>query len=212
MCSTQSQSESETKVKPCDLCGGGTDGSNRSTLRGLTLCYDCDRGLAGGTFSCPGLQSERRSMNQGHQFVAGKPWPAKMLETVWGSKADQAAAIMAKQQAEHAAAVARHASRVAPHLAVAASADPFTPFRGSMDRQADKPAPQPAPVRLPYWQSVVAASAAMESARSKPAKQSQPVSDPINHQPRKRTRRISRSTRNDWRTNAAAVVAAVHVA
>jgi hypothetical protein len=68
----------------CELCGGNIDGSNKSSLRGLTLCYTCNAGLGGGKFSAPIVQQERRAMNCGTLLIDRPPLPKKISRCING--------------------------------------------------------------------------------------------------------------------------------
>jgi hypothetical protein len=93
MCSTSKPAVSPDESElPCNLCGinvnSGTIGNgyrgNRSSLRGLVLCYGCNGELGGGAFSAPIVQSELRSMKLGGSFASRPPLPKKIRDCING--------------------------------------------------------------------------------------------------------------------------------
>jgi hypothetical protein len=93
MCSTSKPAVSPDESElPCNLCGinvnSGTIGNgyrgNRSSLRGLVLCYGCNGELGGGAFSAPIVQSELRSMKLGGSFASRPPLPKNIRDCING--------------------------------------------------------------------------------------------------------------------------------
>ena len=58
----------------CELCKCKTK-DNGSSLRGLTLCGPCDRGLNGGEFAAKLKQDEHRSAKRGIMLCDRSPLP-----------------------------------------------------------------------------------------------------------------------------------------
>jgi hypothetical protein len=185
--------------KLCELCKGSLDGRDKSSLRGLALCYACDSGLAKGKFSAEIVATELRSMKAGGFLKDRPPLPAAIREQIWGTRDQQAAGTMAR------AAARQTARQAAPQ-----AAQPLECIAAARIEPATIEPPQPLP-----------AAPAMIPAPEPPASQPQAAApEPEAERPqfrarmprqRKQRKRIIPQDAPNWRENAARLAMAIYV-